>query len=446
MGENPLISQKGGDNMNPQASLVSDTLVVKDGETYIVYSPYKGKITRTSTYPGIGSDVHSKLKELGFFKELPVSIRRDNISNWKGFSSLTLLVTRRCNMACSYCYASAKPNGQSMTTELALNALKWFNNQLNGNTLRVCFHGGGEPTLEENLIKSVIAETKKTHDKKTWFLIVTNGTADIKFIDWLMSENFRISISMDGPPNIQNRNRPLAMGGNSSEIVERTIRYLVKSDYKFTVRLTFSPADDVEEIVRYFGELGVRSLHFEPLFPHGREYGVVAFGKNQNLYDIYSPNGNEMAIPFLKALDIAKEYKIKIVNGHLSHFVKGNGYFCGAASGRSMIVTHNGFLSACLEVVDAEDKDFNLFRLGNYLPQEKKFIVDLNRLNELQNRHVDVLSKCKSCYARYTCAGGCAVKAVRASGNFFDRDLPYCSFTKALVVNLVKKIAENSRV
>ncbi len=432
--------------MNPQTSLIADTLVVKDGETYIIYSPYKGKITRISIYPSISSDVHNKLKEFGFFKELPVSILRDNISNWKGFSSLTLLITRRCNMACSYCYASAKPVGQSMTTELALNALRWFNDQLNGNTLRICFHGGGEPTLEKNLIKSVVAETKKIHDKKTRFLIVTNGTTDIEFSNWLMSENFSISISMDGPPNIQNRNRPLAMGGNSSKIVERTIRHLVESDYKFTIRLTYSPADNVEEIIRYFGKLGIRSLHFEPLFPHGREYGTIAFGKNQNLYDIYSPNGNEMVTPFLKALDIAKEYKIKITNGHLSHFVKGNGYFCGSASGRSMIVTHDEFLSACLEIVDSKDKDFNLFHLGDYLSQEKKFTVDLNRLNELQNRHADILPECKNCYARYTCAGGCAIKTVRASGNFFDRDLPYCSFTKALVINLVKRIAENSKI
>lgn len=432
--------------MNLQASLISDTLVVKDGKTYIVYSPYKGKITRISTYPSVGSDVYSKLKELGFFKELPMSIQHDSISNWRGFSALTLLITRRCNMACSYCYASAKPDSKSMPLDLALNSLRWFSDQLSDNTLRVCFHGGGEPTIEENLIRATVTETKNVHNKKTRFQIVTNGTADIKFTGWLMSENFGISISTDGPPSIQNRNRPLAAGGDSSEIVERTIRHLVESNYQFTVRLTFSPADNVEEIIRYFGRLGVRSLHFEPLFPHGREYGVVAFGKNQNLYDIYSPNGNEMVIPFLKALTIAKEYKMKITNGHLSHFVKGNGYFCGAASGRSMIVTHDGFLSACLEVVDAEDKDFNLFRLGNYLPQEKKFVVDLNRLNKLQNRHADILPKCKSCYARYTCAGGCAVKAVRASGNFFDRDLPYCSFTKALVVNLVKRIAENSKI
>ncbi|MCX6813493.1 MAG: radical SAM protein [Candidatus Azambacteria bacterium] len=406
--------------MDPRVSLIADTLVVKDGKTYILYSPYKGKVTRVSVYPNTGSDVYNKLKELGFFKELPISTRRDDISNWKGFNSLTLLITRRCNMACSYCYASAKPDGQSMTLEIALNALRWFNNQLNGNTLRICFHGGGEPTLEENLIKATVAEAKNIRNKKTRFQIVTNGTADIKFTGWLMSENFGISISTDGPPTIQNRNRPLAVGGNSSEIVERTVRHLVESDYKFTVRLTFSPVDNVKEIVRYFGGLGVRSLHFEPLFPHGREYGIVAFGKNQNLYDIYSPNGNEMVAPFLKALTIAKEYKMKITNGHLSHFVKGNGYFCGAASGRSMIVTHDGFLSACLEVVDAEDKDFNLFRLGNYLPQEEKFVVDLSRLNELQNRHADTLPECKSCYARYTCAGGCAIKAVRASGNFFN--------------------------
>jgi len=433
--------------MNSLPVLIGDTLIVRDKKSYVIYSPFKGKITRVSSYPVFGSNIYQNLSNSGFFGNLPETIRQDNVENWNGFKSLTLLLTRKCNLACLYCYASAKPDGKSMSRELALSALEWFNNQLSDKTLRVCFHGGGEPTLERSLIEAVVVRTKEIcGNKKLRFQIITNGTADIKFMRWLISENFGISISMDGPPDIQNRNRPLVTGNNSSEIVEETIRHLVRANYKFTIRLTFSPADNVAEIVRYFGDLGVRSLHFEPLFPYGREYETVVFGKNHNLYDVYSPSGSEMVASFIKALDIAKKYGIRITNGHLSHFIRGTGYFCGAASGRSMIVTHDGFLSACLEVVDAEDKDFKLFHLGHYLPEEKKINVDLNRLSELQNRHADILPECKTCYVRYTCAGGCAVKAVRATGDFLERDLPYCSFTKALVVQLVKRIAKNSHI
>ena len=427
--------------------LEGDTLIVKDGESFIAYSPFQNIIARVPAIPYEGSESRKALEEKRFFREAPSTTKRDSVERWTGFHSLTLLLTRRCNLGCSYCYASAKPVGASMPTDLAIGALEWFVQQLPDDTIRISFHGGGEPTLESALIKKVVARAKELAGVRSLrFQIVTNGTADAQFMDWMMSEQFGISISMDGPPAIQDRNRPLAAGGKSSVIVEKTVRRLVARDYPFTIRLTFSPHDDIESIVSYFGELGVRSLHLEPLFPHGREYEVVAFGKRESPYDVYAPEGGELLVSFLKALDVARGYGIKITNGHLAHFTKGVGYFCGAASGKSMMVTHDGFLSACLETVDAKDKDFGVFVLGRYLHEKRCFEINEAQLAKLQSRHADALPECKSCYARYTCAGGCAVKAVRATGDFFERDLPYCRFTRALVPILVKRIATASAV
>lgn len=162
-----------------------------------------------------------------------------------------------------------------MSLNFALKALNWFENQLNGKTLRISFHGGGEPTLEIGLIQKIVSRANYLSDKsckKTRFQIVTNGTFNKYIANWLIDNNFGISISADGPPNIQNRNRPFADGSKSSELVEKTITYLVDKEYSFTVRITFSPIDDIEKIIQYFGELGVKNLHIEPLFPYGRDY------------------------------------------------------------------------------------------------------------------------------------------------------------------------------
>lgn len=427
-------------------SLIKDTLVVKDNDSYIIYSSFKGLITRIGVFPESKSTIYQALNKAGFFSGIPETTRRANIQNWSGFQSLTFLLTRQCNLCCYYCSAYAKPAGESMPLELALDSLEWFVRQLTSETIRISFHGGGEPTLAEGVIKSVVGRAKEIcGNKKLNFQIVTNGTADSSFMDWMMDEKFGISVSMDGPPDVQNRNRPLATGEGSSGIVEANIRRLLARNYKLTVRLTFSPVDDIAWIIRYFGELGVRSLHLEPLFPYGREYEKVVFGKGRP-NEIYSPDGNEFLASFLAAMDVANKYGIKIKNGHLSHFAKGIGYFCGAASGRTMVVTHDGFLSGCLEIVDAKDKDFKDFCLGQYVPEERNFKIHKDRLTLMLNRHADSLLRCKSCYARYHCAGGCAVKAVRESGKFFERDLPYCQFTKALVPILIKRIAEKSDV
>lgn len=432
--------------MKNKTFLEKDTFIVRDGETYIIYAPFRGLITRINEFPKKNSLFYYQLIDVGFFREPPKSIKRD--VEWRDFRSLTLLLTRACNMSCIYCYAKATSNGERMPLKIALGTVEWFLKQFIGETIRITFHGGGEPTLEIKTIKRVVEYIERhKRDKKTTYLITTNGTAKREIWDWLVNYQFGISISMDGPPDIQNRNRPLAVLGqkNSSQIVERNLKFLITREYPFSVRLTFSPTDDITRIVKYFGELGVKTLHLEPLFPYGREYKSVEFG-GKSRYKIYSPQGEELLKNFWQALEMARKYGMKIRNGHISYFTKGIGYFCGAASARSMIVNHEGKLTGCLEVVDSLDLDANIFNFGYYVPEEKRFEIDFSKVKIMQERHADALSGCNLCYARYTCAGGCAVKAVRESNNFFARDLLYCAFTKNLIPLLVKHIANTTGI
>lgn len=426
------------------ATLIEDTLVVRDGKSYIAYSPFSSLIARIADYPHPETQLYQELAAAGFFQQVPASTRRD--SEWSGFTSLTLLLTRNCNLGCTYCYASAKPGGLSMPRQLALDALEWFARTTPMPYLRVTFHGGGEPTLEFETIREVYDRSEQIRGaRNTYYHIVTNGTASRHVMDWLVDRGIQIAISMDGPPSIQDRNRPLAEGGPSSQLVEDNIRHLVARDVRFTIRMTYSPTDDIEEVVHYFGRLGVRSLHLEPLFPHGRDYDHVVFGRLSD-YEVAVPGGGEILRDFLRAIDIAKQYGMRIYNGHLTSFTRGIGYFCGAAAGRSMMVGHDGMLTGCLEVVDSNDKDAATFASGRWIPETHEFTVHSETIAKFQSRHADALPECRSCFARYTCAGGCAVKAVRASGSFFERDLPYCQFTRALTPILVKRIARATGV
>jgi len=333
-----------------------------------------------------------------------------------------------------------------MPDNLAMDALNWFVKQNQGPKIRITFHGGGEPTLEQCLIQRVVARAEEIKGNRlTHYLIVTNGTAKRSFLDWMMNNKFAITFSVDGPPEIQNRNRPFSDGSPSSQVVEGNIRYLIAKNYPLGIRLTYSSKDDIVQIIQYFGELGIKRIHLEPLFPYGRYYNKVQFG-NGSKYKVFSPETEDLLVKFLKAMDVCKKYGMKIYNGHIMHFNKGIGYFCGAASGRAMLVTHDGLLTGCLEVVDSKDKDVKIFKIGNWVPNEKRFEVDMDKISVLQKRHADFLPVCRNCFARYVCAGGCAVKAVRANQGFFGRDISYCDFTRAFVPILVKKIAAISKI
>ncbi|MFA5722293.1 MAG: radical SAM protein [Candidatus Paceibacterota bacterium] len=424
--------------------LRNDTLIVADYDSYIVYSPFTKIITRVSEFPNEGTILENILKQKGFFKSVPNTTRQ--YTDWDGFTSFTLLLTRKCNLRCIYCYASPSMSGPSIPDNLAIDAVNWFVQQNQGPKIRITFHGGGEPTLERRLIKKVVNQVKEIQGNyPAHYLIVTNGTVNKNFLDWMMVNNFAITFSVDGPPEIQNRNRPFHNGSPTSDVVESNIRYLVARNYPIGIRLTYSSKDNIVQIIKYFGELGIKRIHLEPLFPYGRYYKKVKFGKDSK-YNVFSPGINDLLTKFLIAMNVCKKYGIKIYNGHIMHFNRGIGYFCGAASGKAMLVTHEGLLSGCLEVVDSNDKDIETFKIGNWVPAQKSFKVDMNKIAILQKRHADILPECRNCFARYTCAGGCAVKAIRAGQGFFGRDISYCGFTRAFLPILIKKIATISEV
>jgi len=431
-------------SMDNSTVLKNDTLIVKDNNSYIIYVPFTNIITRVSKFPEDGTVLENALKQKGFFGSVPDIVHQD--TEWKGFKSLTLLLTRKCNLRCIYCYASPAIDGPSMPSNLAIDAVNWFVQQNQGSKIRITFHGGGEPTLEQDLIKKVVSRVEKIKgNHSVHYLIVTNGTAKRSFLKWMMDHKFAITFSVDGPPEIQNRNRPFADGSPSSQVVENNMKYLIDENYPLGIRLTYSSKDDIGQIIRYFGELGIKRIHLEPLFPYGRYYKKVKFG-NDSKYKIFLPETDDLLIKFLKAMNICKDYGIKIYNGHIMHFNKGVGYFCGAASGKAMLVTHDGFLTGCLEVVDSKDKEIKIFKIGNWVPSERRFEVNMDKISILQKRHADILPICRKCFARYICAGGCAVKAVRANQGFFGRDISYCDFTRAFLPILVKKIAAISKI
>jgi len=425
-----------------ETRLINNTLIVPDDNHFIVFCPHSSKVASVDTDPLKDGEMYEYLHGSGFFGALPQSVGRD--TEWSGFYGLTLFMTRDCNLRCVYCYASAGEADRKevrMSKELAESAVRHYVDSLPESQpmLRVSFHGGGEPTLNLTAIKHAIKVANEVRgNRRLRPLITTNGFMSQSTLDWIMCNEFAISISADGPPHIQDKNRPAKGGGCSSKRVESSIKALVREEYPFTIRVTFSSETSLREVVDYFGSIGVKSLHLEPLFPYGREYSTVSFEGSIN--EVSPPIGKKLSNSFLSALDAARDWGIVINNSHLASFTSGSGYFCGGVRGRAMMVTHDGILTTCLEVVDGSDAEMPVFRVGSWIPSERRFQVDLEAIQKLQERHVESLNGCVDCFARYVCSGGCFVKAFRATGTIHSPDISYCQFTKEIVPEMVKRI------
>lgn len=418
--------------------LDGDTLIIPDGDSVIMYGQSTRKLVRVpiKEWPEPARELYLKA---GFFRTFSHVPTQDLRKVWHGFSSLTLLVSRRCNLNCRYCYASAQPSGPLMSEELALNAVRCY---LQGTEkIKVSFHGGGEPTLNMPVLKAVTKQVREcATGRKYNFSVVTNGIFDTAIADWLMSNHFSITISWDGPPEVQDRNRPLVGGSPSSRRVEKTVRYLTEHGYKFSVRTTISSLDDIRATINYFASYGVKKLHLEPLFPSGRDYQTISFG-NTGGYHVSAPFGIELAGMFMEALNECEKLGIKLQSTALNNGLPSwhGTTFCGHACGRGMVATHDGFLTTCSEVVDAKDPAAPVFHYGCWDREKQSYQVDELQFSRLLKRHIKNILQCSECFARYACGGGCAIKAFRRTADILGVEPENCAFIRTLVPELIKR-------
>jgi len=180
----------------------------------------------------------------------------DYISNYldNKLAKLTLQVTQKCNFRCEYCsYSGAYENrvhsNENMTIDTAQKAIDFlFDHSSQSKQVNIGFYGG-EPLLSFDLIKECVEYTEAKYiGKDVSFTMTTNGSLiDRKIIDFFIEHNISLSISVDGPKEIHNKNRKLANGCGSYETVHEKIR-LIKEEYPeyYKEKVTFLMVLDPE--------------------------------------------------------------------------------------------------------------------------------------------------------------------------------------------------------
>ena len=175
--------------------------------------------------------------------------------------SINLFLAQRCNLRCTYCYGGGGEYGDAgmMSEETAIRAVDWLLEQ-SGKSRRVSVsYFGGEPLLALPLLKKVTAhlrETAAAAGKEAAFGVCTNAVLlDDETIAWLQENGFRVLVGFDGPPEIQDRNRPLAGGGPSSAVFEENARRLSAAMPEMVnYRATVVDAAELPAVVRYMGD------------------------------------------------------------------------------------------------------------------------------------------------------------------------------------------------
>lgn len=155
-------------------------------------------------------------------------------------SSVTLEVTEKCNLRCKYCiYHPSHPEyrefgKRNMSIDVAKEAISMlFDYSSNSGERYVGFYGG-EPMMNWKLINQSIEfakEKTKESGKEIQFSMTTNATLiNDKIADYLIGEtNMYITISLDGPKDIHNKNRIFLNNKGSFDKTIKGLKTLIKS-------------------------------------------------------------------------------------------------------------------------------------------------------------------------------------------------------------------------
>lgn len=146
-----------------------------------------------------------------------------------GCITLIIKPTRHCNLSCTYCHDRKEGPNQVMTfrvmAQMIISVLKDPTNDV----INFIWHGG-EPTLLPISFyeKALLVQSRFRRPGQVILnSIQTNGTLlTPEWVKFLHNNEFSVSISLDGPAEIHNQNRPYASGQPSFDDVIRGIQLL----------------------------------------------------------------------------------------------------------------------------------------------------------------------------------------------------------------------------
>lgn len=135
-----------------------------------------------------------------------------------------------CNFACKYCFEGELKGNLYMSGEIADQLIGFIKERFTDDkdTLLVDFYGG-EPLLSQDLIKYISRELKSFVEERGAsysFSLVTNGALlKRRIAEELAKLGLRsVKITLDGPADIHNRNRPFKSGAPSFDTLIRNIK------------------------------------------------------------------------------------------------------------------------------------------------------------------------------------------------------------------------------
>jgi uncharacterized protein len=341
--------------------------------------------------------------------------------------ALSLAISQKCNLGCSYCYAQEGSFGgpaKVMSREVAFQAVDHLlSNVVAGDRVHLSFLGG-EPLMARKTLHETVQYAEKIADvqrARIGFSITTNGTLiTADDAEFFRTHGFAVTVSLDGVGSTHDLLRPHKNGSGTFAHILENVEPLLRGQHPMQVsaRVTVTPRNlELPKTLTALISYGFYSVGFSPM---------LASPSNRDEMD-----RDSLAHMLEQMISCGRVFEAHIARGErfpfsnmataLAEIHRGTHrpYPCGAGAGY-LGVSAEGELAACHRFVgDAEGAMGDLTR-GVDPDKQARW---------LSERHVHRQEPCRSCWARYLCGGGCHHEVIhrgRPACHYIRGWLHYC--------------------
>ena len=405
----------------------SGAIHVVDDVTYDVIALYEGHTREEivnslrERYPE--TEVEEALDEVQMLVDNEELFTKDTYENYimdfkkrpTVVKALCLHIAHDCNLACQYCFAEeGEYHGRRalMSFEVGKKALDFLiANSGNRRNLEVDFFGG-EPLMNWQVVKDLVAygrEQEKLHDKKFRFTLTTNGVLlNDEVMEFCNREMGNVVLSIDGRKEVHDKMRPFRKGAGSYDLIVPKFQQFAESRHqdKYYVRGTFTHYNlDFSEDVLHLADLGFKQISVEPVVAEPKEPYAIREEDLPKLFEEYDKRAVEMIRRHKSGEDFNFFHFMIDLEGGPCVAKRLSG--CGSGT-EYLAVTPWGDFYPCHQFVGNEK-----FLLGNV----DEGILNTDIRDEFKCCNVYAKEKCRKCFARFYCSGGCAANAYNFSGD-----------------------------
>lgn len=329
--------------------------------------------------------------------------------------ALCLHIAHDCNLACQYCFAEeGEYHGRRalMSFEVGKKALDFLvANSGSRKNLEVDFFGG-EPLMNWEVVKQLVEygrSIEEANNKKFRFTLTTNGVLlNDEILEFVNKEMGNIVLSTDGRKEVHDRMRPFRNGKGSYDLVMPKFVKVAESrnQTNYYVRGTFTRNNlDFSKDVLSLADMGFKQISVEPVVASPEDSYALREEDLPQIFEEY----DKLAVEMIKREKEGRgfnffHFMIDLTGGPCVYK-----RLSGCGSGTEYLaVTPWGDFYPCHQFVGNED-----FLLGNV----DEGITRTDICDEFKKCNVYSKPKCKDCFAKLYCSGGCAANSYNFHGN-----------------------------